>query len=337
MGANRVEALGHLVNVMVSSTEPTVRDNGDALEADDLWLDLGSSPQEWKAWDGSAFQTIGGGGGGSDADAIHDNVAGEIAALTLVTAASGDHVLVEDASDSNNKKRVAASDFLGGGSGGGTTWGDSIPSGNAPGGTYDEEFDGASHGLTAVETSAATYTLTGDALLAKQTTSDLRGLVKSIDTLTPPVTLTCAMRGMVSNADANNYFGGLVFTDSATDGSGTQLGLVFFLNTGSLNGFVSLREYTNWGSFSTQQFGDAMNVFFTPWVHLRLDWVSSDTWRAWWSPNPSPDTINDDEWIGRSGDWSRTLTPTHMGLWTNHDNATHESVFSFDYFRVWDL
>jgi len=50
--------------------------------------------------------------GGSDADAIHDNVAAEISALTLVTAAGGDHVLIEDASDSNNKKRVAASDFL---------------------------------------------------------------------------------------------------------------------------------------------------------------------------------------------------------------------------------
>ena len=51
----------------------------------------------------------------NDADAIHDNVASEISALSLVTAVAGDHVLVEDASDSNNKKRVLASDFLGGG------------------------------------------------------------------------------------------------------------------------------------------------------------------------------------------------------------------------------
>lgn len=55
-----------------------------------------------------------------DADAIHDNVAGEIAALTNVTAASGDLVLIEDASDSNNKKRVTAQSIadLGGGVGG---------------------------------------------------------------------------------------------------------------------------------------------------------------------------------------------------------------------------
>ncbi len=51
--------------------------------------------------------------GATDADAIHDNVAGEIAALTLVTVASADHILIEDADDSNNKKRIAASDLLG--------------------------------------------------------------------------------------------------------------------------------------------------------------------------------------------------------------------------------
>lgn len=59
---------------------------------------------------------------GIDSDAIHDNVAGEIAALTLVSAAAGDHILIEDADDSNNKKRVAASDFLGGGSGSNAIW-----------------------------------------------------------------------------------------------------------------------------------------------------------------------------------------------------------------------
>jgi hypothetical protein len=36
----------------------------------------------------------------------------QISSLDLVTVASGDHILVEDASDANNKKRIAASDFL---------------------------------------------------------------------------------------------------------------------------------------------------------------------------------------------------------------------------------
>lgn len=54
-------------------------------------------------------------GAGTDPNAIHDNVAGEIAALTTATVASGDFVLIEDVSDSNNKKKAVASDFFGSG------------------------------------------------------------------------------------------------------------------------------------------------------------------------------------------------------------------------------
>jgi len=45
---------------------------------------------------------------GADGTAIHDNVAGEIAAVTAGTVASGDLVLIEDVDDSNNKKRTTA-------------------------------------------------------------------------------------------------------------------------------------------------------------------------------------------------------------------------------------
>jgi len=45
--------------------------------------------------------------GATDADAIHDNVAGEIAAITLKgTPVSGDLLVIEDSADSNNKKRI---------------------------------------------------------------------------------------------------------------------------------------------------------------------------------------------------------------------------------------
>lgn len=44
-------------------------------------------------------------GGGTDADAIHDNVAGEIVVITEKTAVVGnDEILLEDSEDSNNKK-----------------------------------------------------------------------------------------------------------------------------------------------------------------------------------------------------------------------------------------
>ena len=51
---------------------------------------------------------------GRNVHAFHDDEAAEISGLSLVTAASGDHILIEDVSDNDNKKRVAASDFLNG-------------------------------------------------------------------------------------------------------------------------------------------------------------------------------------------------------------------------------
>ncbi len=47
------------------------------------------------------------GGGGADADAIHDNVTGEIAAITdKATPVVGDHLLIEDSAASNAKKDI---------------------------------------------------------------------------------------------------------------------------------------------------------------------------------------------------------------------------------------
>ncbi len=57
------------------------------------------------------------GGGGTDADAIHDNVAGEIAAITEKgTPVSADLLIIEDSADSNNKKRVQIGNLPGGSS-----------------------------------------------------------------------------------------------------------------------------------------------------------------------------------------------------------------------------
>lgn len=57
-------------------------------------------------------------GAGVDADAIHDNVAGEINAIAEKgSPVSGDLLLIEDSADSNNKKRVQIGNLPGGGSG----------------------------------------------------------------------------------------------------------------------------------------------------------------------------------------------------------------------------
>jgi len=51
-----------------------------------------------------------GGGSGTDEDAIHDNKAGEIHAITEKTPlAAGDEILIEDSANSYNKKRALIS------------------------------------------------------------------------------------------------------------------------------------------------------------------------------------------------------------------------------------
>ena len=53
------------------------------------------------------YVSKGGGGGGADADAIHDNVAGEISAIAEKAApVAADMLLIEDSAAANAKKRV---------------------------------------------------------------------------------------------------------------------------------------------------------------------------------------------------------------------------------------
>jgi hypothetical protein len=55
---------------------------------------------------------------GADGSAIHDDTAGEIAAVALkATPVSGDFLLIEDSADSNNKKRITVGTLPTGGGG----------------------------------------------------------------------------------------------------------------------------------------------------------------------------------------------------------------------------
>lgn len=86
--------------------------------------DIGTSTTKWHeghfsgAVAAASFSGTLPGQAGVDTTAIHNNVAGEIAALASVAAAAADHVVVEDADDTNKKKRVTAqsiADLAGGG------------------------------------------------------------------------------------------------------------------------------------------------------------------------------------------------------------------------------
>ena len=66
-------------------------------------------------WDGGAYVAVGA-GGGTDEDAIHDNIAGEIVAIAEKGApAATDVLIIEDSADGNNKKRVQITNLPPGG------------------------------------------------------------------------------------------------------------------------------------------------------------------------------------------------------------------------------
>lgn len=94
--------------VDVSALEPLVNH-------DNLTGFVANEHLDWTADQGATDIHAGNVPDGADATAIHDNVAGEINALTTVTPVAGDQIVIEDASDSFNKKKVDASNFLGGG------------------------------------------------------------------------------------------------------------------------------------------------------------------------------------------------------------------------------
>jgi hypothetical protein len=80
--------------------DPDAHDLGGSQHAPDTLAALNTKISDATLDDSSDPRT--------DADAIHDNVAGEIAAITTkATPVSGDLLIIEDSADSNNKKSIA--------------------------------------------------------------------------------------------------------------------------------------------------------------------------------------------------------------------------------------
>ena len=125
--AKLIISIGSVPN---DGTGDTLRDGGDKINQnfDELYdvsvNDPGSLPptgtvgliyftkttKSFYSWNGSSYDLEG--GLGLDADAIHDNVSGEINAITeKTTPVDDDVILIEDSADSYNKKKVKKSNF----------------------------------------------------------------------------------------------------------------------------------------------------------------------------------------------------------------------------------
>lgn len=108
-----------LKNSFAETTDPGVSDDNTAdYQIGSLWINvtLDKAFICLDAATGAAVWTAITSSGATDADAIHDNVAGEIVLITeKTTLVDADLVLIEDSADSNNKKRVQVVNLPGGG------------------------------------------------------------------------------------------------------------------------------------------------------------------------------------------------------------------------------
>ena len=76
---------------------------GDEIQDSGVAIQTGGAGTQFLSDDGT-YTTV---TGATDSDAIHDNVAGEISAITeKTTPVAADLLLIEDSADSNNKKKV---------------------------------------------------------------------------------------------------------------------------------------------------------------------------------------------------------------------------------------
>lgn len=278
---------------------------------------------------------------GTDADAIHDNVAGEIAAVTeKTTPVDADLLLMEDSADSNNKKRVQVGNLPGGG-GGGTVpeWVEylAVRQSDETAHADDDFFDDASKDAAWVET-----VVTGNATWTEKrglisvladsgASGDVASLLKPINASGPPITIETRQRGSAVGIDFALV--GVAFADGTTATDNITLIASLSRANGSnnlqfLSGTLSSINDTNHGTYTLLN-GTGPN-YMGP-LYLRLVQTAANTWAA----NYSTDSVS---WFDLNiAPASRTMTPTHYGLVVAQFNSTTVPLMaSFDYFRVYE-
>jgi hypothetical protein len=218
-----------------------------------------------------------------------------------------------------------------GGGGGGTTWLDHAASGNGAGASLDDEFDDSSKAVAWTETAvsgSATWTEDADVLSVifnSQTASDAAFIAKTLTSFTTGDYIETAIR--LGGAASNWIMGGLILTDG-TGSSANQVSVGFQIGSPALvarGGTVTSMDAgsTGWSRTTDTQAHPML------WWHLRLTYVSANTWKA----EASIDGVT---WTDfGNGNFSHTMTPTHGGVWVSSwGGTTTGRLASFEYFRT---
>jgi hypothetical protein len=157
-----------------------------------------------------------------------------------------------------------------------------------------------------------------------QASADMAGLVKPLDSLTAPLTITT--RYDMAGSYENYQMYGLAFAAGTAVGDIVLMAMPYMGS--SNNKQLSLYGGT-WNNFNNAPFtedaiwGSPTNRF------IRLIWTAANTFKAQISPNGI-------DWTDYGhGAKSFTMTPTHFGFGVSRwGGGTEVSVASYDFFRV---
>lgn len=274
----------------------------------------------------------------TDSDAIHDNVAAEISAITeKASPASGDWLLIEDAADSNNKKKVDWDNLPSGGGGGDAPeWVNYLSARQADetGHANDQFWASGAPGSPAAGTAVApTGTVTwleGRNLLSVDvsgtTAGDSAARVYSLTPTSAPVTVEVAERLIGHDTSTAGAFAGVGFTDGTTDSSNHA--------SASLRNFQDVPYACEMAGTWTANGSDVLTTVriegaVSDWLYLRCIWTASNTFAARFS-------LDGVTWSGLDlGTFAKTLTPTNIAVWAT-DNGETRALASFAYMRVYE-
>ncbi len=167
------------------------------------------------------------------------------------------------------------------------------------------------------------------------TAGDTATLLKSLGSLTAPITIETAVRlgGWGAPSGTMPLFG-IVFTSGTTFASSKLVGLTV-RNAGAAASAVDSHYFTNWygalNDFGWDPYGYALahgkaqNI-----IYLRTIWTATNTWsQALSFDGVSWNDIN-------SAPWGQSMTPTHFGLLAANYTGTIRSSAAFEYFRVYE-